>query len=91
MQFCSFPDIPTLSRKKIERTYVRDLLNLVSAQGKPMVGPEEIDFEISHSRLPENAFPSTRTAKMFLKNSSTKTDVFCKSHDVVLKWHKNRK
>ena len=36
-------------------------------------------------------FASTRTAKNVLKNSSTAKHIFDKSHDVVLKLHKNRK
>ena len=36
-------------------------------------------------------FARTRTAKNVLKNLSTTKHIFGKSHDVVLKLHKNRK
>ena len=36
-------------------------------------------------------FARTRTAKNILKNLSTTKHIFDKSHDVVLKLHKNRK
>ena len=53
---------------KIGRTDVSDLVNLVSPQGASMMGGEEKILEICHSKLPENAFVSTRTAKnTFLK------------------------
>ena len=53
---------------KIGRTDVSDLVNLVSPQGASMMGGEGKILEICHSKLPENAFVSTRTAKnIFLK------------------------
>ena len=48
---------------EIGRTYVSDLLNLVSAWDAPMVSAESKNVEICYFRLPENAFTSTRTAK----------------------------
>ena len=55
-----------------------------------MVDEEGKNVEVCHSRLRENAFASTRTAKMSPKNSSTTTDIFDKSHD-VLKLHESQK
>ena len=52
-----------------------------------MVGTEGRNLEICHSRLPEYAFASTRTAIISLKNLSTTTESFYKSNDVVLKLH----
>ena len=50
---------------KIGRTFVRDLLNLLSAWSATMVGAEGENLEICPSKLPENAFASTSTAKIF--------------------------
>ena len=69
---------------KIGRTYVSDLLNLVSPWGAPMVGEDGKNLKICHSRLPEKL-------KMSLKNLSTMTNIFDKSHDVVLKFHEDQK
>ena len=68
---------------KIRRTYVCHLLNLVS-----MLGTEGKNLEICHSRLPENAFASTRKSKSV---PSKFANIFNKSHVVVLKLEENRK
>ena len=44
------------------RTYVSELVNLVSPWSAPMVGKEGDTLTICHSRLRENTFASTRTA-----------------------------
>ena len=55
-----------------------------------MVGAKGANFGYSslcrkmHMRAPEQL-------KMFLKNSPTTADILDKSHDVMLKLHKNRK
>ena len=49
----------------------------------------KVSHQICNCRSPENAFANTRTAKKVLKNSTATTDID-KSHDVVLKLHKNR-
>ena len=48
---------------KIGRTNVSDLVNLVTPWSAPMVGKEEGNLKICHSRLRENTSASTRTAK----------------------------
>ena len=52
-----------IEQMKIRRTYVSDLVNIVSLSGTSMVGGGGGKLEICHSKLPENAFVSTRTAK----------------------------
>ena len=49
-----------------------------------MVGEDGKNLKICHSRLPEKL-------KMSLKNLSTMTNIFDKSHDKVLKFHEDQK
>ena len=53
---------------KIGRTYVSDLRDLESPWGTPWGVCRGGKMDICHSRLPENAFTSTRKLKMSLKN-----------------------
>ena len=52
-----------IEQRKIGITYVSDMQILVSVLGTPMVGNKGQNIEICHSRLPENAFVSTRSCK----------------------------
>ena len=56
-----------------------------------MVGVEGGNLEICQPRLLENTYAKTEQLKMSLKNLTTTTKIFDKSHDVVLKLHENRK
>ena len=60
---CNYPRHANIEQIKFERTYVSDLVNLVSLWSAPMVGKEGNNLEICCSRLWENTFASTRTAK----------------------------
>ena len=56
-----------------------------------MVGAEGIIWKFVTLDCWKMYLPKPELLKMSLKNSSTTTDIFVKSHDVVLQLHENRK